>query len=447
MPEQTMTGPTKAAAHPTKAFFVRMLTRDISLLNCILDLIDNSIDAAWNQISQTPTTLETTNALDPYRIDIDVSANQFSIVDNCGGITLDIAAKYAFTFGRDPDYESTEYTIGVYGIGMKRAAFKLGNAVSVLSTPTEGDAFEVPIAIEEWIASTNPVWDFDLVPAAPLPESGLRINITDLNQETIDEFENPTFLSELRETIASDYMLPLMNGIHIQVNDEEVTGDKIQFLRGSDFEPMRVHYHEGDVSVEIIAGMVKRPPDNNDPDEEVQEQGSGWYVICNGRVVLSADRSAATVWGNERFPKWHYQYNGFLGVVIFSSRYPQLLPMTTTKNGVDQSSEIYRRAVARMKEPTRAWIDYTNKKKGIGADPEDKPLDLVVVPIEDVGARKAIKLPKTLRGPKEANILYVMSVDRVEALARAFGDATMPYKEVGLNSFNYTYERMVDEED
>jgi hypothetical protein len=43
----TMQLPGKAEANPTKAFFVRMITRDISLADCILDLIDNSVDAAW----------------------------------------------------------------------------------------------------------------------------------------------------------------------------------------------------------------------------------------------------------------------------------------------------------------------------------------------------------------------------------------------------------------
>lgn len=42
----TVAGKAKATAFPTKAFFVRMITRDISLEDCILDLIDNSVDGA-----------------------------------------------------------------------------------------------------------------------------------------------------------------------------------------------------------------------------------------------------------------------------------------------------------------------------------------------------------------------------------------------------------------
>jgi hypothetical protein len=38
--------PEQAVAAPTKQFFVSMLTRDISLEDAILDLIDNCLDGA-----------------------------------------------------------------------------------------------------------------------------------------------------------------------------------------------------------------------------------------------------------------------------------------------------------------------------------------------------------------------------------------------------------------
>jgi len=34
---------TPAKADPSKAFFIEMLTRDITLSDCVLDLVDNSI--------------------------------------------------------------------------------------------------------------------------------------------------------------------------------------------------------------------------------------------------------------------------------------------------------------------------------------------------------------------------------------------------------------------
>ena len=90
----------KADASPTKAFFVRMLTRDITLDDCILDLVDNSIDSAWESSGQHPSELINDDKLSPYSIDITVERTRFRIVDNCGGITFEDAQNYAFTFGR-----------------------------------------------------------------------------------------------------------------------------------------------------------------------------------------------------------------------------------------------------------------------------------------------------------------------------------------------------------
>jgi hypothetical protein len=43
----------KAIANPTKEFFVTMITRDITLEDCILDL-DNSVDGAWRRAGSMP---------------------------------------------------------------------------------------------------------------------------------------------------------------------------------------------------------------------------------------------------------------------------------------------------------------------------------------------------------------------------------------------------------
>jgi hypothetical protein len=60
--------PTKAEANPTKAFFVRMITRDISLADCILDLIDNSVDAAWQREGAKPNIFSNTTDLSAFRV-------------------------------------------------------------------------------------------------------------------------------------------------------------------------------------------------------------------------------------------------------------------------------------------------------------------------------------------------------------------------------------------
>ncbi len=442
------TQPRKARAHPTKAFFVRMLTRDITLEDCILDLIDNSVDAAWSSIKATPTNLVAGTKLAKFRVDITISESDFAVLDNCGGITFDDAAEYAFTFGRDelgsgPD----DYTIGVYGIGMKRAVFKMGGQIRIRSTPKSGDSFVVPIDVDAWMADKSDVWDFDIEEDEPLEAPGVEIRVEDLEEETTSAFSNPAFINSLRSTIARDYMLSLMQGLTITLNGRPVGGWEVSFKSGRDYQPMRERYEDDDVSVEIIAGMVAPPPATNEPTERDTDRRSGWYVLCNGRVVVAADRSNMTVWGRDGFPAWHGQYKGFVGVVLFSSRRPDLLPMTTTKRSVDSTSTVYKRALVKMREPTRAWLDYTNARKTMTEEAREKEAKTKQLPIKDVKDRKKVKLPKPLSGKKDANILYTVPVPKVRALGKEFGRSTMSYAEVGRRSFDYAYERLVDEED
>ena len=447
MTSDTQPDRTHAKAHPTKAFFVRMLTRDISLDDCILDLIDNSVDAAWSSVNAFPTTFKTGHALRGFNIELNIDKTEFSIADNCGGISLDHAAEYAFTFGRDEPGEIEHYTVGVYGIGMKRAVFKLGKVITVRSTHSGNEPFKVPIDVREWLAQNSSDWDFNIEEDDPLSEPGVAVHVTELNKETATEFSDPAFYNQLRKIIARDYMFPIMQGLTIRINGKAVRGWDINYKSGSEFKPMRQLYHEGEVTVELFAGMVTAPPSDSEPPTHDRDQRSGWYVLCNGRVVLAADRTDLTVWGKDRFPAWHSQYRGFVGVVLFSSRNPVLLPMTTTKNSVDTGSAVYRRAVAEMRKPTRSWIDYTNARKPSRENARIMEKATKPVPIERVTQRGSVKLPSGISKEKEANILYTEPVARVKALAKAFGKTTMSYKDVGQRSFNFSYDQLVEEED
>ena len=77
-----------------------MITRDITLEDCILDLIDNSVDGAWRGAGSRPIGLAEEADLSKYSISINVSPESFSILDNCGGMTLNDAVNHAFSFGR-----------------------------------------------------------------------------------------------------------------------------------------------------------------------------------------------------------------------------------------------------------------------------------------------------------------------------------------------------------
>src|SRR5690242_12110940 len=117
--------PRRINAMPTKDFFISMLVRDIDLVDAIADLFDNCVDGARR--------MKPTGRYDGLTVRIKTSPSEFSITDNCGGIPVDVARSYAFRFGRPEGMPATRHGIGQFGIGMKRALFKLGRKFVVQS--------------------------------------------------------------------------------------------------------------------------------------------------------------------------------------------------------------------------------------------------------------------------------------------------------------------------
>jgi len=74
-------------------FFVEMFTRDVSIEECILDLIDNSFDGLirtrrleldQNLLAPPPAEIEPNLPI----IKLEISDKEVLITDNCGGIPL-----------------------------------------------------------------------------------------------------------------------------------------------------------------------------------------------------------------------------------------------------------------------------------------------------------------------------------------------------------------------
>ena len=62
--------------NPTKTFFIQMITRDITINDAIIDLLDNSIDGASK--------LKENNDFSDLYIDITINRDEFIVKDNCG---------------------------------------------------------------------------------------------------------------------------------------------------------------------------------------------------------------------------------------------------------------------------------------------------------------------------------------------------------------------------
>lgn len=422
-------------AEPTKDFFVRMITRDIALEDCILDLLDNAIDGARRMtkgsVSEKP--------LAGYRADISFDGGSFLIKDNCGGIRLSDAIDYAFHFGRKPDSPAdVEGGIGLYGIGMKRAIFKIGRG-AVVRSEAEDSCFSVTVNVEEWERLKD--WDFEYRDEEREGSLGTRISISNLNSGIADALGDPVFRNELIKLVARDYAFFIDKGFLITVGGNPVPTYSYQLKSNAELSPAFEEYEDEGVTVRIVAGLVDELSDDI-PDELTPDKVDryGWFVVCNDRIVLAADKSADTIWGEDGYRVWHPQYNGFAGFVFFSSKKQAALPWTTTKRRVDASSPLYRRALKRMKAVTDDFVKYTNRRKSDLVVAKAAEKSEIKINVYTVSTPQALRLPALSDGsesPEMANVTYRREVAEIKEIRAHLGNNAMSYREVGIYTFEY----------
>jgi hypothetical protein len=356
----------EADTRPSKQFFVSMLTRDIELSDAILDLVDNSLDGALRLGADT-------HGYAPYKIEVIVNKEEFRITDNCGGIPREIAAQYAFRMGRESgDSRDSQYaTIGMYGIGMKRALFKMGDNAKV-DTNHNGDRFIVRIT-PEWIASTN----WDPIPfEEPDPDdgdqpTGTTISVQNLASGVAKKFGEQSFLLDLRKAFADHFTMFLQRGLRIVLNEIPIEPTRVLVLldhaEGRP-KPFYVRLQHGTITIVLTIGLnggVASSKDEIDSANFTRERSSptaGWSIFCNDRAIVIGDKSRLTGWGDD-VPMFHPQFNIITGIIEFRSNEAKELPVTTTKRALDASSEAWLLARPWMREATKAIVGHTNKWK------------------------------------------------------------------------------------
>jgi hypothetical protein len=429
---------------PTKTFFVNMITRDITIRDAILDLLDNSIDGA-SRINK-----------DDYSglfIKITVNNNEFVLEDNCGGFSLEIARNYAFRFGRPESAKVVGGTVGRFGVGMKRSLFKMGKSFEVESK-SEIDHFQVDINVANWLTKTDIItnkdgdkeeiddWNFDYVDINPeinnLDLKGTYIKVSELYDEVSAQFKDDAFLFSLEDDIEKLLNFSLEKGLKIYLNGKLLKKKDVEIFN-ENTTPYNHDFEKNGVKYKIIAGLGSTGAPSS----------AGWYIYCNDRLVLTANQNEITGWGIDSVPKFNNNHAMFRGIVYLDSEDTIKLPLTTTKKGIDSSSEVYRLALTYMKEAMQYVISFLkdvskledpNEYRITVGDQQDKTINVVSLKSTVFeNERKFIPPPinyeELTKKPTEVRISY--SVDR------KFGEHVKQYngaknfKELGLNIFDY----------
>lgn len=438
-----------ANAHPKKRFFIEMFTRDIPLLDCVLDLIDNCVDGLartgrlqLHTISDDIFEKETNkppHEADRPHVRVEFDGTQFRIIDNCGGIDYDYALHDVFNFGHSTA-RSKEY-FGVYGVGMKRALFKMGDFFEIESE-TVDNGFTCKLDVVDWMSRDDKMEDWTIpltkVPAAKhVKQAGTDITVSALKKEVGDLLSSPRFEADLTKAIGLVYAFLVGKHIRISVNGADVKPFSVPVGQPRKGQTSYEEFKQDGVKVRVFATLTNA--------ERPTKENSGWYVACNGRLVLVHDTSEVTGWGVNPMPIWVPKYTAFIGFVFFESRNALELPWTTTKRAVNRESAIYSKALSRMAVLARPILSFCNKK--YPSDEDQEPVEREIAKemqsttlaqlVRKAGSAFQIEATKEMKSKTVVRVQYDANVSDIEKVRKHLRTPRMGATKIGEHTFDY----------
>ena len=377
-------------------------------------------------------------------IEINYSTKGFSISDNCGGIDYQMAKSEIFNFGHDADYhENSKYQLGVYGIGMKRAIFKIGDYFKVESqSKVDGFCTEVD-SLKDWVEHDSSIddWTFPikkLDKAKSKSAAGTKVTIKKLRKEVQSIFEDDTFHKRIISDIAKTYALFLNRYVNVTVNNEMVHPISIPFGGSDELKPAYKKNSYNGVEVHLMASIAKKGEKG-----DWKAESAGWYVACNGRLVLTANKDELTGWGGGTLPSFVSKFRPFVGLALFQSENPYSLPWTTTKRGLNRESHIYQKVRNEMQLISRPVISFLNKMY------PDEPKEAVAhreaaEKIQEISIQKLSNTerifevnPEVLKRVKDTvRVQYSAKLSEIEKIRKHLNNPKITYSKIGLLTFH-----------
>ncbi|MDO7509060.1 ATP-binding protein [Acinetobacter baumannii] len=354
-----------ADTRPTKEYLVNGITKDVTIEECIFDLIDNSIDAYSRKEN------ELVSDFNKYTIEIKLSKNYFSIKDLGKGIKLEALINETLRFGTKTPHHTT--SIGFYGIGLNRALFKLGKDISITSETSDNRSL-IKLDVDVFLKDNNN-WTLPINTEEKIGKQGTVIEIKKLYEEVNNYFTNAELIKLFKQKISLRYSQFLNKNLIIKVNDEEIEITDISIRPTSGFELLKKEFAYKGIKIIIEAGQSSGHfftyEKSYDKEKNATLDECGWFVYCNDRAVKLFDLTSDTGWSS----KPHREHTGFIGKVYFIGSAGKL-PWNTSKTDVDLNNEIYKKALETMRYYSEAWRKHTQKvlKKNFRPITEENPL-------------------------------------------------------------------------
>jgi hypothetical protein len=247
------------------------IINDYNNQTAITELIDNAIDLFLSNPQRTALVVE---------VDIDVARQSITITDNAGGVSRG-DLRYLIAPGASKNLVDSE-TIGLFGVGGKRAVIALGEHVTVQTCHGNGPSFQIDIT-KEWMESDD--WSMPAYKIPSISQNTTRIECNKLNTEILEEN-----IELLRLHFGETYAW-FMNNENCTIRVNGVAVKPIRFNKWAyppEYLPRRAMFtvspdRRSDLRVEITAGLIR--------DRDPVAENYGVYFYCNNRLIAKEMRS------------------------------------------------------------------------------------------------------------------------------------------------------------
>ena len=249
---------------PEKRLFWSIIN-DYDPATAICELIDNAIDLWMMNGRKEPLAV---------KLDIDVERQLLKISDTAGGVRPEnlrmLIAPGAST--NSPEFE----TIGVFGVGSKRAVVALAEQISIKTRSRGLPSFQIDIDLT-WLAMDD--WDMPYYQIPDIAEGTTTIEFTALRRPLTSGF-----LQYLSKRISETYSWFLaIDTCVIELNGKQIEGHDFEqwaFPPENPPHSLRIQVpvaEGGNVEVEMTAGLIL--------DRIPEEENYGVYFYCNNRLI------------------------------------------------------------------------------------------------------------------------------------------------------------------
>jgi len=307
---------------PDKRLYWSIIS-DYDIKTGICELIDNAIDL-W-KLGGASSVLSIELILDPERQLIQVK-------DNAGGVKKeDLRILIAPGASKNnPDAE----TIGIFGVGSKRAVVALAETVTIKTRYGNSDSYQIDLT-KDWLESAD--WEIPHYQIPTLDEGVTVIDLSALRKPLIPE-DPPLLIEHMGETY--DWFLKSAN-CKIKVNGHEVrslTFDSWAFP--PDHQPRQANFtveiiDQGKLEVEIVAGLIR--------DRDPSQDNYGVYFYCNHRLVIKnlKTREVGYFVGSEAGVP--HPDASLCRIIVRIQGPAQLMPWNSSKSGINFSHTVFQR--------------------------------------------------------------------------------------------------------